>query len=917
MQIKKYSSGLVQIPLLIGLLITAIAIPVATKLVQDSQENRGRAYEDDSECTYDGDCGTGYRCLSGFCVKKDTSCTPNWVNATSCGSAGTLTQQDGCGNYRTVICSTPTGCVPKDLKCEACKNGYQQCSNGCNTFSKVCTMPTVVVLTPTNTPIPPTSTPKTCDNQPIGTKQCTADTSKYNVCEEGNWYSYSCPSGQICSEDGICSNSPTPTTPAPSSNQCSNTSRTDLACRSVTVGELGGCNIGLAIRNKKCFKYQNSDDCFCGIAPDTGKYCSGTSMNTDLACKTVGVGQVGGCAPGFSCQLYPGTTDECYCSSTSPYVSDKCTDGWPSDLACNGATPDSRGGCLSGFICKMYNDSRGCYCSTPPTPTTSTPSSNQCSNTSRTDLACRSVTVGELGGCNVGYQCTKYPDSNSCFCGQKPKETISNTCKDDYSSDIGCRNVSVGDKGNCLYGYICRRYQSSESCFCGPDPTSPTPSPTTNCANGYPSDLACYGVTPNSKGGCSFGNTCLKYSTSNGCYCGIAPLSVPTAAPVVRPPGLGYLFKIFTVKSAFAYDPDAKYFCDSIVKNSHGTCNWLQNGTTWKSWNCQDLEKFCQSPTNNTPPTATPTCQANNYCQYETCSNDTCTDSCGNTYQGKKQCSTIPTPIPTSSNLINNCNPGDICVDGFLGSGSCSGPMYGESGICQLPLIFNMTRNGKCCTPKTGCNADRLGQCGTAGGCSAGVMCTYDSSRKTYGCNASCTNPPTPTYKPLPDGSFCGREGNYGPEACSNCLSGQYFINAQGITYCSSSHLITCSAPHVGFCGKDGGCEPGVMCTYNSNNKTYGCNASCINTPTSVQPTPTSVVECINNSTNCAGRIKFKCIKGVWTLQETCSSYCQMINEVATCVDKIITPVPTKIPTPPTPTPSLNIFQQIFKFFGF
>jgi hypothetical protein len=60
----KNSFGLVQIPIMIGLLLMAVAIPAVTSLVQQNQENRGRAME-----TCVPACGSGYVCKLGDCVK--------------------------------------------------------------------------------------------------------------------------------------------------------------------------------------------------------------------------------------------------------------------------------------------------------------------------------------------------------------------------------------------------------------------------------------------------------------------------------------------------------------------------------------------------------------------------------------------------------------------------------------------------------------------------------------------------------------------------------------------------------------------------------------------------------------------------------------------------------------------------------
>lgn len=79
----------------------AVALPVATKLVQDNQDNRNKAA---GHCEYDDDCGSygDYRCLEGECVKnaapsgcsKDSDCP----NGKTCmlGYCVTGTQTDEC-----------------------------------------------------------------------------------------------------------------------------------------------------------------------------------------------------------------------------------------------------------------------------------------------------------------------------------------------------------------------------------------------------------------------------------------------------------------------------------------------------------------------------------------------------------------------------------------------------------------------------------------------------------------------------------------------------------------------------------------------------------------------------------------------------------------------------------------------------
>ena len=60
--------GVVQLPVIIGLLIMAIAIPLAAKLTQESQDTRNRAA--DYECQSSSECADGYVCKNFYCVKS-------------------------------------------------------------------------------------------------------------------------------------------------------------------------------------------------------------------------------------------------------------------------------------------------------------------------------------------------------------------------------------------------------------------------------------------------------------------------------------------------------------------------------------------------------------------------------------------------------------------------------------------------------------------------------------------------------------------------------------------------------------------------------------------------------------------------------------------------------------------------------
>ena len=61
------SFGIAQISLLIVLLLMAVAVPVATKLVQDEQDTRDMAKTTEDSCV-GVVCKTNYKCVAGGCV---------------------------------------------------------------------------------------------------------------------------------------------------------------------------------------------------------------------------------------------------------------------------------------------------------------------------------------------------------------------------------------------------------------------------------------------------------------------------------------------------------------------------------------------------------------------------------------------------------------------------------------------------------------------------------------------------------------------------------------------------------------------------------------------------------------------------------------------------------------------------------
>jgi len=142
----KSQIGLAQIPLMIGLLIMAIAIPVATKLSEQNADTRNLARE--IECASNSDCGTNYKCVNYSCVyvtptpkppSSSVKCTSNKCSGDKiiyCRSDGTYSAAMAC-NYPNFVCRTGK-CVnlstatsaPKPTATPACVSKGGSCASG-------------------------------------------------------------------------------------------------------------------------------------------------------------------------------------------------------------------------------------------------------------------------------------------------------------------------------------------------------------------------------------------------------------------------------------------------------------------------------------------------------------------------------------------------------------------------------------------------------------------------------------------------------------------------------------------------------------------------------------------------------------------------------------------------------------------
>ncbi len=207
-----YQIGLVQIPVILGLALMLVALPLVSKVAQQSQETRSKATVTTKCCV--GNC-------AGQCMNTEGSCS--YPYTVSCGTVSTScdclgvgtvcsgdTFNDTCGNRvcrGTKNCSPPTNtpapnptsppaCV--STGCEASYNvcagqSYaDNCGNSCGYGSKNCTS-------------------FACDT---GQTQCDG-LYKVRVCksDRSGWISTDCQVGNTCSA-GLCKPVPT-VTPLP------------------------------------------------------------------------------------------------------------------------------------------------------------------------------------------------------------------------------------------------------------------------------------------------------------------------------------------------------------------------------------------------------------------------------------------------------------------------------------------------------------------------------------------------------------------------------------------------------------------------------------------------------------------------------------------------------------------------------
>jgi hypothetical protein len=318
------NSGLAEIPLMIGLLLMAIALPVATKLVQNNQDTRNRAAYECSQSTYPTtscfvsgikyawSCNTktgGWECKVTTPVATATPISPTpTVDPTACGNSGQACCYSGMSN--------PT-----------CKSGLVCAGTG-------------TCLVPTSTPLPTALPTSTCGNSG-------------QACCYSGMSNPTCKSGLVCAGTGTClvpTSTPLPTalptsaptkTPIPTATVATATATPIVTCRSIGVT----CKDDTAC----CSGYCNLSTSTCSVAPTVIPQ----KTNTPVPTVRVSLSPTPTYKPGVSTATPTPTKKPGSATSTPTPIVIKC--GYA------GCSMDGRV-CETGTYCRVANDGKA-YCS--------------------------------------------------------------------------------------------------------------------------------------------------------------------------------------------------------------------------------------------------------------------------------------------------------------------------------------------------------------------------------------------------------------------------------------------------------------------------------------------------------------------------------------------------------------------------
>ncbi len=218
------NSGLAELPLMIGLLIMAIAVPVATKLVQENQNPENRAYE-----PTDRGCPSGYYMCNTGCCKVGTakpttppSSTKKCSNYQKCSattgscvtySGPTIDSDDSCpkSDDCTKCAPKPTAIPTSSCQPSACDSSCKsKGSSGGACYGSECRCNAIPTATKVPASVIPTKSSGTCTKFGYS---CNGSTSRYcqAMGNEGYWIQANeefCGTRGCNSSTGMCNPDP-------------------------------------------------------------------------------------------------------------------------------------------------------------------------------------------------------------------------------------------------------------------------------------------------------------------------------------------------------------------------------------------------------------------------------------------------------------------------------------------------------------------------------------------------------------------------------------------------------------------------------------------------------------------------------------------------------------------------------------
>ncbi len=322
-KLYKKRDGLVQIPLIIGLVVMAVALPLVTKLTQQNTENRSKAYDGCSgapqqacqymsNCTWNGSsctsiktcasCNGNTRC-SGDVVTV-CNCDGNWVGNTPCASG---THCDSSGTH--CVASAPAATAtprPSDCRTSGCPSG-QTCTSDVGIWD--------CVPNPTATPRPAS----TGDCRTSGCARGTCTNINYMAGREGS------PAVYVC-----VTPTPVPPTATPRPYNCPSRCSSNKGCATVT--------------------YQSTDSACNNVISGTQNYtpncsCGPVSGGDNSICQQTGCKKPNGesCSTGSDCASAICFSGKCSAADCSGGYGNK-----PNSCSCTYSFECDSGNCVSG-----------------------------------------------------------------------------------------------------------------------------------------------------------------------------------------------------------------------------------------------------------------------------------------------------------------------------------------------------------------------------------------------------------------------------------------------------------------------------------------------------------------------------------------------------------------------------------------